>query len=261
MKSVNDFMPTCIEILPPKPLQPEFVDVVNDALESLRRELGAVLHSLYLYGSVSRANAHPGKSDLDLTLVLSRSLAPQETHSLERVRTGLQDRHPEVSKVDFDIGVLDDVLNPDNLNSWGYWLKHECRCIHGADLALRFQAFPPSRSIAQAINGDFVQALSDYVTRISHAEGSEAMQRLQKEAARKLVRATNVLRPLSDSYWPVSLADYAEYFSASHPEMTGQIEFFLTHANAPYASSEVFNEKLVFFLAWMKKCELLSAPA
>lgn len=119
MKSFNDFTPTCIEILPPKPLQPEFVDVVNDAISSLRIELGAVLDSLYLYGSVARANAQAGKSDLDLTLVLSRSLATQETHSLERVRTGLEDRHPEVSKVDFDIGVLEDVLNPDIFNRHG----------------------------------------------------------------------------------------------------------------------------------------------
>ncbi|MET4580505.1 nucleotidyltransferase domain-containing protein [Ottowia thiooxydans] len=261
MKSFDDFMPACIEIPPPKPLQPEFVDVVNDALDSLRKELGPVLDSLYLYGSVARGKAQRGKSDLDLTLILTRSLATHEMRSLERVRSDLQDRHPEVSKIDFDIGVLEDVLSPDNLYSWGYWLKHECRCIYGTDLALRFKAFQPSRSIAQAINGDYMQVLGDYVICINAAEGHAEMQRLQKEAARKLLRATNVLRPLSDSYWPVSLADYAEYFSASHPEMAHHVEFFLTHANTPYASSEAFNDKLVFFLAWMKKCELLSTPA
>lgn len=135
---------------------------------------------LYLYGSVPRAMAQPGKSDLDLTLVLSRPLSTPEAESLERVRSNLEAGHPEVTKIDLDLGVLEDVLNPANLHSWGYWLKHECRCIHGSDLALRFQAFQPSPAVAKAVNGDYVQVLRDYMTRISQAHDEDATRRLKK---------------------------------------------------------------------------------
>lgn len=255
MKSCNGTASTFIEIHPPSPLQPEFVDLVDDARDSLIHELGALLDSLYLYGSVSRSTATPGASDLDLTLVLSRPLASQEAESLERLRTGLQSRHPEVTKVDLDLGVREEVLNPANLYSWGYWLKHECRCIHGTDLGLQFQAFRPSSMIARAVNGDYVQVLHDYVARIAHAHGPDAMKQLQKEAARKLVRATNVLRPTSDHYWPESLEEYAGYFSSLFPEMAERVEFFLVHAKNPWASSEVFNEELNFFVDWMRRLQ------
>ncbi|MCY1529264.1 hypothetical protein D9M68_643980 [compost metagenome] len=210
---------------------------------------------------MSHASATPGTSDLDLTLVLSRPLAAREAESLECVRSDLQARHPEVTKVDFDLGVRDDVLNPANLYSWGYWLKHECRCIYGTDLALRFQPFRPSPAVAQAVNGDYAQVLRDYVTRISQAQDPGAMQRLQKEAAKKLLRATNVLRPASDSYWPGTLEEYAGYCSGRYPDMAERIEFFLAHAKAPCASSDAFNEKLDFFIDWMQKIQRISMPA
>lgn len=261
MKSCRDAAPTFIKTLPVRPLQPEFVKLIDEARDSLVQELGAVLDNLYLYGSVPRAMAQPGKSDLDLTLVLSRPLSTSEAESLERVRSNLEAGHPEVTKIDLDIGVLEDVLNPANLHSWGYWLKHECRCIHGSDLALRFQAFQPSPAIARAVNGDYVQILRDYVTRISQAHDEDATRRLKKEAAKKLVRATNVLRLEADRLWPGSLEEYARFFSVRFPEMTEQMEFFLEHARTPSATSDVFNQRLVFFIDWMQGLQCSSASA
>ena len=252
MNSCNDFTPKFIEVPPLKPLQVEFVPLVDDARFSLRTELGTLLDSLYLYGSVSRASAQLGQSDLDLTLILTRPLSAQESHSLECSRIDLEARHPEVSKVDFDIGIRQDVLNPANINSWGYWLKYECRCIYGADAGLQFPDFLPSKAIAEAVNGDYFQALSDYGKRIANANTHAEMQRLQKEAARKLVRATNVLRAATDIFWPRTLEDYVRNFSVHHPEMAEQISFFLRHAQTPSGSSTVFIENLYAFTNWMQ---------
>lgn len=162
------------------PLQPEFESLVSNARNGLCSGLGALLDSLYLYGSVSRGNARPGQSDLDLTVVLTRPPSREESNALECIRLDLQARHPEVSKVDFDLGVREDVLNPANLHSWGYWIKHECRCIHGTDLALQFPAFAPSRTIALAINGDYMRALGDYAQRIDDASEPGDRKRLQR---------------------------------------------------------------------------------
>ena len=261
MKSCRDAAPTFIKALPVRPLQPEFVNLIDEARDSLVRELGALLDSLYLYGSVPRAMAQPGKSDLDLTLVLSRLLSTPEAESLECVRSNLEAGHPEVTKIDLDVGVLEDVLNPANLYSWGYWLKHECRCIYGSDLALRFQAFQPSPAVAKAVNGDYVQVLRDYMARISQAHDEDATRRLKKEAAKKLVRATNVLRLEADHLWPESLEEYTKFFSVRFPEMAEQMEFFLEHAKTPSATNDVFNQRLVFFVDWMHGLQYSSVSA
>jgi predicted nucleotidyltransferase len=243
---------TTIELLPSRPLQAAFVALVADALTSLQQTLGPLLHSVYLYGSVARATATPGVSDLDLTLVLARPLAADEAALLEQQRLALQVRHPEVSKVDFDIGVLADVHHPANLYSWGYWLKHECRCIHGADLGLQFAAFAPSAAVARAVNGDYVQVLKGYIAGIAAAQDLATLRRLQKEAARKLIRATNVLRPAEGGDWPRSLEDYARYFSERFPDMAERAAFFLAQTKAPTASAEDFNAQLDAFVAWMQ---------
>lgn len=50
---------------------------------------------------------------------------------LESKRRMLESRHTEVIKIDFDIGSRSEVLAADNRLSWGYWLKHHCRCLWG----------------------------------------------------------------------------------------------------------------------------------
>lgn len=251
---------TTIDLLPSPPLQPAFVALVDGALASLQQTLGSLLHSVYLYGSVARATATPGVSDLDLTLVLTRPLAADEAALLEQLRLALQAYHPEVSKVDFDIGVLADVCHSNNLYSWGYWLKHECRCIHGADLGLQFAAFAPSAALARAVNGDYVQVLHGYIAGIAAAQDLATLRRLQKEAARKLVRATHVLRPAEGGDWPRSLEDYVQYFLERFPDMAERAAFFLRQAKAPDASAEVFNAQLDAFLDWMQRQGKAVAP-
>ncbi len=140
--------------LPSAPLQPEFATLVDDACASLPALLGDALDSLYVYGSVARGTARLGRSDLDLALILSRPLTAPEVTALAQLRTDLQVRHPVVTKIDFDSGQRAEVLAPQQLNAWAYWLKHECRGLVGDDLGARFAPFTPSRALAVAINGD-----------------------------------------------------------------------------------------------------------
>ena len=188
--------------LPLVPLQPEFAALVDDACASLSALLGDALDSLYVYGSVARGTARPGRSDLDLALILSRPLTPPEATALAQLRTDLQVRYPEVTKIDIDPGQRAEALAPPQPNAWAYWLKHECRCLWGDDLGARLAPFTPARALAVAINGDWAQVLAGYATRIAAAPTEGERLRPQKEAARKWLRATNVLRPPEGGDWP-----------------------------------------------------------
>lgn len=103
-----------IDVIAGNPLQPEFEPVVADAIDSISVALGSLLHSLFLYGSVARGCAMPRRSDLDLTVVLMRQASGQERTLLEKLRLALEAGHSQIVKVDFDVGVLADVLNPAN---------------------------------------------------------------------------------------------------------------------------------------------------
>jgi predicted nucleotidyltransferase len=235
-----------------QPLQPEFQLLVADVLAALSSQLAHLIHSTYLYGSVARGDAVASRSDLDLTLVLHRAASPHESRQLASIRGALQAAHPEVVKIDFDVGILADVIAADNLNSWGFWLKHHCRCIWGSDLATRFVLFKPSRAIARAVNRDLFDTMDDYAERIEAAASRTELQHLKRAAARKLIRATNILRSDDDPFWPQSLDNYADSFLTLYPAMADSMNYFLSAASGKHGISDDFVVRLRSFMSWLR---------
>ncbi|MDF3832519.1 nucleotidyltransferase domain-containing protein [Cupriavidus basilensis] len=232
-------------------VQPEFQVLLHDVCAVLVAHVEPLLDGIYLYGSVARGSAKLGFSDLDVTLVLRCKPSSLDRQKIESLRCILQDRHTEVTKIDFDIGSRAEALAPDNLFSWGYWLKHHCRCLWGNDLGEHFEPFRPSRAIALALNGDFHRVLTKYARRIKQENAPAETQRLQREASRKLIRSTNILRVDQDQAWPQTLEDHVELFIQHHPLMEPQINFFLVHARNPTAPVDEFVTQLQGFIRWM----------
>ena len=236
--------------LPNIETQPQFQDLLADVCMTLTQS-NPLLDGIYLYGSVARGDAVPAVSDLDLTLVLQNPPASQDLEILESKRRTLESRHPEVTKIDFDIGSRAEVLAGDNRLSWGYWLKHHCRCIWGNDLSTRFDRFKPSRDIAIAVNGDFESVLARYADLIEQAATPTQSLRLQREASRKLIRSTQVLRSEQDLMWPQTLVEHVEVFVQHFPSKSMQICFFLSQTRSPDAEPKEFTTQLRSFLIWM----------
>lgn len=231
-------------------LQPAFDGVIADVCATLVQS-PPLLDGIYLYGSVARGDATPGISDLDLTLVLRTPATAHDKETLERKRRALEKRHAAVSKIDFDIGSRAEVLAADNRLSWGYWLKHHCRCLWGNDLAEGFARFKPSREIAIAVNGDYQTVLTRYADHIDQATDPQNVQRLQREASRKLIRSTNLLRSDQQLMWPHTLEEHVGLFLQQYPSKRIQISYFLTQAKFPCAQPNEFSTQLRQFPTWM----------
>ena len=239
---------------PRNPIGPDFLDLLKDVCATLDARIGPLLHSIYVYGSVATGQAKPFISDIDLSMVLQRPATAPELAAIESARIALEKRHPEVVKVDFDIGVLADVLSPARELEWGYWLKHHCRCVLGEDLSERFEPFKPSRAIAQAVNSDFDVVLSKYAERIAILDEGVPSAKLQREAARKLIRSTNILRSSEDQTWPMSLGAHLAAFRRRFPLMGEELDFFMREATDPAATREEFVRRLKGFTNWMSRC-------
>lgn len=235
------------------PVQPPFQAVVHALRAAVNGALADLVDSAYLYGSVARADAVPGRSDLDAVLLLARTPSGHELERVEATRLALEQRHAEVTKVDFDLGSLDEVQALENFTRWGFWLRHHCRCIAGPDRAQAFPRFRPSRAVALAVNGDFPEVLTDYARRIAAlADGAQAGP-LMRQAARKAIRATNVLRPMDSTFWPESIDDHLQQFAASFPESAGMLRFFATQQHPPHAPPQDFSRHLLCLVAWMQE--------
>lgn len=242
-----------LKTLPHVSLQPAFEQVVGEVVNGLRHALGDILHSIYLYGSVARGNAVTGVSDLDVCVIFTRPLRVEESEILDRLRQELAAHHPCVSKIDIDPGVLAGVLDPENLYSWGYWLKHHCRCVYGEDLCERFARFRPSKAIAVAVNGDVMAVLKDVISRIQAASDRQERLMLQRAAARKLIRATNMLRSACDTDWPDTLEDYVARVVRRYPQQATALDYFLRESQHPDDDADQFIAQLRAFMAWLNR--------
>lgn len=235
-------------------LQPEFRGLVEEVVNRLTLRLGDALHSIYLYGSVAQGRALPGVSDLDVCLILKRP----PTEAENRVIAGIDEcrgRYPGVAcKTDVDVGTLADALAPENLYSWGYWLRHHCRCIYGDDLSMRFPPFRPSKHIALALNGDVMTVLEKYIADLNKEETGIQRRLLRRAAARRLVRATNILRDDNDADWPDTLEEYANRFRRRYPCRAADIDYFVRESRNPGNDTRDFITRLRQFMTWLGGC-------
>ena len=239
-----------IGVVERSPFQNEYLPVLEDVRLKLGPQALPLIHSVYVYGSVAGGRAVVGRSDLDLSLVLNDPPSDRDRNAIEGIRTKLEAAHPIVTKVDFDIGLVQDVLSNE---AWRYWLKHHCRCIAGQDLAEDISLFHPSRALALAVNGDFTEVLQQYHDALTRPQTEAASRRLIREAARKLIRSTNVLRRDADRDWPDTLEEYLARFQRLYPAQGGELRYFYEQALTPDAAAESFAPRLQLFSGWLAR--------
>lgn len=239
-----------IGVVERRPFQNEYLPVLEDVRLSLGSQALPLIHSLYVYGSIADGRAVVGRSDLDLTLVLNDPPSDRDRNAIEGIGTKFEAAHPIVSKVDFDIGLLPDVLSDE---AWRYWLKHHCRCIAGQDLAEDIPLFRPSRTLALAVNGDFAEVLQHYHDALTRPQTEATCRRLVREASRKLIRSTNVLRKDADRDWPETLEEHLTRFQRLYPAQGDELRYFYEQALRPDASAESFAPRLQVFSGWLAR--------
>lgn len=234
-------------------IQPQYSLLVSQVASTLTRTFPTLIDSLYLYGSVARGQAIAGVSDLDMTVIFRRSASAAEQQQLDAVRQSLANSTLLVTKIDFDCGVRSEVLAPQNQLSWGYWLKHHCLCIYGDDLRQNFQPFAPSKAIALAVNRDFLSVVSHFLSlaRNSHSPLERGNQ--QRAAARKLLRATDILRREEDRDWSGSLQAYADKMIVRYPAMARDTRKLLALCLKADESTPVERTLIEQYAAWLEK--------
>lgn len=234
-----------------KNLQPQFSNVISDVAEALVISQADNIHSIYVYGSVAQGTAVETVSDLDITVIFSRERVGTASPELTEVIRSLEEAHPVISKIDLDTGTLSTVMDPQQLNRWGYWLKHHCVCVYGEDLRESFAAFRPSREIAVAINGDFFNVLNDYATRMKSSSEPAQRQRLQRAAARKAIRSTSILRNEKDRDWPATLEEQCEWFNERYPALAEEMDYWLAMSYRPRGDIVAFAGRITTFAYWL----------
>lgn len=204
-------------------VQDEFRSVVAAAREQIGEAYGSRLHSAYLYGSVPRGTARPGRSDLDLLLVLHHAPSDDDRDTAEVLARGLDEDFPEVDGVGILLQGKAAVLSEAERFDLGWFLACLCTPLLGADLAEHLPRYRPDGLLARETNGDLADVLPRWRRQVQEASGPGQYRKLSRLFARHLVRTGFTLVMPRWGGWTSDLAESAEVFGTYYPERAAQM--------------------------------------
>ncbi|WP_051806918.1 nucleotidyltransferase domain-containing protein [Streptomyces sp. NRRL F-2664] len=204
-------------------VQGEFRDVVAAARERTAEAYGRRLHSAYLYGSVPRGTARPGRSDLDLLLVLHRTPSDEDRDTAEVLARGIDEDFAQIDGVDLLLHDKDTVLSEEERFDLGWFLACLCTPLLGADLAEHLPRYRPDSLLARETNGDLAALLPRWRAELREASAPEEYRRLSRLFARRLVRTGFTLVMPRWGGWTSDPTEAAEVFGFYYPERAAQM--------------------------------------
>ncbi|HEX8928518.1 MAG TPA: nucleotidyltransferase domain-containing protein, partial [Actinomycetota bacterium] len=139
---------------------PAYAGLPASAAGLLQHHFGSRLHSGYLYGSVVRGNAVPGRSDADLVAVLWSPPADEDRRRARQVEQALLDRFPVLVSAGVALTDLRELRSPAERYGGQVFLRELCVCICGADLRPGLPRTRPSAAIALGFHGDTPQVFA-----------------------------------------------------------------------------------------------------
>ncbi|MGF1431293.1 nucleotidyltransferase [Kitasatospora sp. LaBMicrA B282] len=181
------------------------------------------LHSAYLYGSVPRGTAVPGRSDLDLLLALRNPPTAADRAAADALQSALDTRFAQVDGVGvllFDVATL---LSEPERYDLGWFVACLCTPLLGPDLGELLPRYRADAQLARETNGDLALRLPRWRTLAATAGSAEERRVLSRGAARHLVRTGFTLVLPRWQGWTSDLAESAEVFARYYPERADQM--------------------------------------
>ncbi|GLX20681.1 nucleotidyltransferase domain-containing protein [Streptomyces lavendulae] len=204
-------------------VRPEFAGLVAATRARVAEAYGRRLHSAYLYGSVPRGTARPGRSDLDLLIALHREPGDEDRDTAEVLARGLDQDFPQIDGVGVLLYGKERLLSEQERYDLGWFLACLCTPLLGDDLAEHLPRYRPDSLLAREANGDLAALLPRWRARFEAASEPAEFRRMNRFFSRHLVRTAFTLVMPRWGGWTSDLAESAEVFGGYYPERAAQL--------------------------------------
>jgi predicted nucleotidyltransferase len=226
----------------PERIQKEFRPVV----EALHTRVTGVfgpgrLHSAYLYGSVPRGTARPGRSDLDVLLALRAEPTAADRADAARVGAELDAAFRQIDGVGILLFSEGALTSEQERYDMGWFVACLCTPLAGPDLAERLPRYRPSSRLARETNGDLIDVLPRWRRLVAEADTAEERRRLARAFARRLVRTGLTLVMPRWGRFTSELAESAEVFARYYPLRGDEMRKAAETAGNPTADPSVLS--------------------
>ena len=197
------------------------------------------LHSAYLYGSVPRGTAVPGRSDLDLLLALNGEPAGDDRAAARRLEGALNTRFPQINGAGILLYSTGTLLSDIERYDLGWFVACLCTPLAGEDLAVRLPRYRATSLLARETNGDLGDLLPRWRDRLGEAQTEASLSALARGVGRRLVRTGFTLVMPRFGGWTSDLEESAAIFGHYYPARAAQMKTAAAVAQTPAADSSV----------------------
>jgi uncharacterized protein len=231
-------------------VQPEYQGVPDTAAGLLADEFGPRLHSAYLYGSVVRGNAAPGRSDVDLLAVLVAAPVDEDRARAERVERALTQRFPVLFSAGVGLTHLQEVRSPAQRYGLQVFLRELAVCIWGQDLRPGLPRTKPSAAVAAGFHDDTHAAFARARETLMTSTDPEVIRRICRMTSRRMVQVAFAVVMARDEIWATVLEEQAAAVGAAFPQWAEAARRAAEQGRRPVADARVVEELLDTFGRW-----------
>jgi hypothetical protein len=231
-------------------VQPEYRGVPDAAASLLADEFRSHLHSVYLYGSVARGNAVPGRSDIDLVAVLLAAPVDEDRGRADRVERALIDRFPVLFSAGVGLTHLQEVRSPAQRYGLQVFLRELAVCIWGEDLRPGLPRTKPSTALAAGFHDDSHAVLARARETLDTLTDAEVIRGVCRMASRRMVQLAFAVVMAREGVWATVLEEQAAAVGAAFPRWAEAARLAAEQGRRPVADAGVVRELLDSFGRW-----------
>ncbi len=232
-------------------LQAPFVAITARLQTLCIERFGAVLHSIYLCGSVVRGAAIVGVSDLDVLVALRAKPDEAWREVVDSIAATLEAEYAVVTGVGIGLDSYSNLLSPGEHYDMGFFLKTLCACLHGDDLSTRLPHYRPSIEVARATNGNIGQRLVATRDKLMRTEQPAEIRLICRGIMRKIVRTGFTLVMPRYNGWTSDLDRQVDIFASYYPEQGAAMGLARDLARLPSDDKRVVLDTLDTLGAWL----------
>jgi hypothetical protein len=234
-------------------VQPEYQGLPDAAAGLLAQELGPRLHSAYLYGSVVRGNAVPGRSDVDLLAVLRAAPDDEDRRRADRMERALVERFPVLFSAGVGLTHLQEVRSPAQRYGLQVFLRELAVCIWGEDLRPGLPRTKPSAAVAAGFHDDTHTVLARARQTLAASSDPEVIRRVCRMTSRRMVQLGFAVVMARQGRWATVLEEQAAAVGAAFPEWAEAARRAAEQGRRPVADAGVVRELLDSFGRWAEE--------
>jgi uncharacterized protein len=231
-------------------VQPEYQGVPDAAAALLADEFGSHLHSAYLYGSIARGNAVPGRSDVDLIAVLLAAPDDEDRRRADRVERALVERFPVLFSAGVGLTHLQELRSPAQRYSGQVFLRELAVCICGEDLRPSLPRTRPSAAVAAGFHADTHAAFARARETLGTSTDPEVIRRVCRMASKRMVQVAFAVVMAREGVWATVLEEQATAVGAAYPQWAEAARRAAEQGRRPVADADVVRELLDSFGRW-----------